>query len=897
MADKELDKMKLATMLNSTPSSGGLNATNTRTPSFVDPSSRLSLALDEWRRGNAPAAYLLRGDPQGLINELTTPKPVPTTEQSLQDMYNFAVGSIAPIEGGAESSFSSNLNLKPRISADKLKGPDLQPAQNFMQQVKSLPGVTKEGLKNGAKGIDVTNDVMSKQDFANQFKAPEYKKVDLKTLSSDINEHYRDIVEDNLDDYDVFRSMGLPNELHDHAANIMYGGGELEDLPKNIQKQFKDHGYHDVSSLEDAFMMEKENSIANGIEYLLDTDGHDAAAVLNGQPSYKYIGHQRILDQFTPIDHKYFEIGVTHPAQEGIPYRHYNDADAPKGLIGHVRGSFLNEDANNIVEGTTFPKNSMLIEEIQSDAQQKAAQTGPLHQVHGTLFKAAVQHALENGADTVYLPTANTIKEIRRYEPTEAPHLNIYDTDIIKEGLNPTLQIPGVKHSLVTSDAPRKVISHTTEAQRDAMANRHAINQTGLNSNYGIGADLHNTLMQGQTSENGIADFILKNAKPEEYSMLKDKYGERKYGEIINKPFTSINANSMINDIIAAAQQYTKDNPLITSAQDTSAPLYHKIEFSPEAKDTILNGSGQTAPGYKKGGSVKMAGGGSPSDTVEVGTPMAKAMGTYPFQQSEAPLEAPMFSPDDLIGTGIPTAASKAILALGLKDAAKEALMSSGSFFKNMFTKPEDIAAYKNEFTHGFYHGTPNPKNILAEGGFDDRIAFVTPNPKFANRFAGSEVGGVNRAGEPTAPTVLPLSVRLGKVFEPKTPDAKQLLNEYAEFVKNDLPLSKKSQNAMYNGKWEHIEEDRDFLDFLKDKGYDSFGVYENGQKNYGIFDPSRIRSAFAKFDPSDAKSADLLKAEGGSVKKIDTKSKNSDIMHQSLAQMRAEILRRNYGN
>jgi hypothetical protein len=594
MADKELDKMKLATMLNSTPSSGGLNATNTRTPSF-SMNTPLEQLYSNWMQQDRPLQRTLRGE------QVTKQDWAKDIAQAAEESIKHPEGFIGSIGGEGETL----LNLKPRISADKLKGADLQPAQNFMQQVKSLPGVTKEGLKNGAKGIDVTNDVMSKQDFANQFKAPEYKKVDLKTLSSDINEHYRDIVEDNMDDYDVFRSMGLPNELHDHAANIMYGGGELEDLPKNIQKQFKDHGYHDVSSLEDAFMMEKENSIANGIEYLLDTDGHDAAAVLNGQPSYKYIGHQRILDQSTPVDHKYFEIGVTHPAQEGIPYRHYNDADVPKGLIGHVRGSFLNEDANNIVEGTTFPKNSMLIEEIQSDAQQKAAQTGPLHQVHGTLFKAAVQHALENGADTVYLPTANTIKEIRRYEPTEAPHLNIYDTDIIKEGLNPTLQIPGVKHSLVTSDAPRKVSSYTTEAQHDTIANRHAINQIGLNSNYGLGADLHNTLMQGQTSENGIADFILKNAKPEEYSMLKDKYGERKYGEIINKPFTSINANSMINDINTAAQQYTKDNPLITSAQDTSAPLYHKIEFSPEAKDTILNGSGQTAPGYKKGGSVK----------------------------------------------------------------------------------------------------------------------------------------------------------------------------------------------------------------------------------------------------------------------------------------------------
>ena len=45
------------------------------------------------------------------------------------------------------------------------------------------------------------------------------------------------------------------------------------------------------------------------------------------------------------------------------------------------------------------------------------------------------------------------------------------------------------------------------------------------------------------------------------------------------------------------------------------------------------------------------------SDKPEPGTPLANYVGQYPFQQGEAPLEAPMFSPDDLIGTGIGKAA------------------------------------------------------------------------------------------------------------------------------------------------------------------------------------------------------------------------------------------------
>ena len=51
------------------------------------------------------------------------------------------------------------------------------------------------------------------------------------------------------------------------------------------------------------------------------------------------------------------------------------------------------------------------------------------------------------------------------------------------------------------------------------------------------------------------------------------------------------------------------------------------------------------------------------NDKPEPGTPLARAVGQYPFQQGEAPLEAPMLSPDDLIGTGI----GKAALAGGAK--------------------------------------------------------------------------------------------------------------------------------------------------------------------------------------------------------------------------------------
>jgi len=341
----------------------------------------------------------------------------------------------------------------------------------------------------------------------------------------------------------------------------------------------------------------------------------------------------------------------------------------------------------------------------------------------------------------------------------------------------------------------------------------------------------------------------------------------------------------------------------IKGVQDSEAEMpYHKLEFTDEAANNIINGEGQSLPGYKKGGSVKMAGGGSPSDTVEVGTPMAKAMGTYSFQQSEAPLEAPMFSPDDLIGTGI----GKAALGLGVGAIKKVAPKELENLLKKL--TPEEIA-YRNEFTHGLYHGTTAPENIGKGFSSAYESTHVTTNPIFAADYAGNITKemtkkgagynnyGYNYLGETDLTpggTIYPLSARLGKVFEPNTSDAKKAIEQYSK-QHSDWPLEPAEKTALLKGHWEDIESNHNFVDYLKQR-YDSIGSIENGVKNYRIFDQSRIRSPFAKFDPSEANSTDLLKAEGGSVKKIDTKSKNSDIMHQSLAQMRAEILRRKHG-
>jgi hypothetical protein len=178
---------------------------------------------------------------------------------------------------------------------------------------------------------------------------------------------------------------------------------------------------------------------------------------------YTYGDYQRLVAGNDPEG--YFEIGVTNPNVTDR-YKHF---PGKENLAGHVRGTLMGEYPANIISGfrtynnrspnPTYqdfldgaavraynfkPKpNSMVIEELQSDVQKGAEATGPLHQIHATLFKGAIQDAIEQGANTVYLPTAKAIGIARFSDPDK--YAPIYDQEVIKYGLNPLKEIPGVE--------------------------------------------------------------------------------------------------------------------------------------------------------------------------------------------------------------------------------------------------------------------------------------------------------------------------------------------------------------------------------------------------------------------------------------------------------------------
>jgi hypothetical protein len=196
------------------------------------------------------------------------------------------------------------------------------------------------------------------------------------------------------------------------------------------------------------------------------------------------------------------------------------------------------------------------------------------------------------------------------------------------------------------------------------------------------------------------------------------------------------------------------------------------------------------------------------------------------------------------------------------------------------------VEEFKKQFTGGFYHGSgsPNIKAFDPKKGFlsgvkeEEKIVpnvtFVTPKPAFAESFLPEGLDTSYRTGS----TIYPVSVNLGKHFDPNTPEGSEVIKQYLinKYKKEtdtygfDDILSQKHGHYMDKltdpiNNWKLLE-NPEILKHLQSSGHDTFSVTEGGVKNVGVFEPHNIRGKFAKYNPEDAESPDFMKAEGGAV-------------------------------
>ena len=381
-----------------------------------------------------------------------------------------AVGALR--EAGAMNPLSAivkpvgNINLAPVTRAEMLKGPEVQPVENFLAQVRNTPGVTAEGFDELAKryqGLE-PGAKLSKTEFEQLVPPSEYSRVDLAGSAADANEHLYFEAADRISPSEIYESLAYqlgsnnPRRITSELDDFVNEALSWDQLSPETRELLQRNGVDEPYKLETLFLEERDNMIQQVADELYRESGGSAAS------RYPYFEYQRLVSNPEAAADNYFEMGVTHPELRDQPYRHYGDYyNRDDGLVGHVRGTYFGaddaEDARELLlgkteRGTPFTltakPRSLVIEEIQSDAQKGVKQSGALRQAHGTVFKAAIDNALERGARTVYLPTSEVIGMVRG--KPGAAYASIYDQQVVKEGLKPLLKIPGVTVTDIPGD-------------------------------------------------------------------------------------------------------------------------------------------------------------------------------------------------------------------------------------------------------------------------------------------------------------------------------------------------------------------------------------------------------------------------------------------------------------
>lgn len=165
-----------------------------------------------------------------------------------------------------------------------------------------------------------------------------------------------------------------------------------------------------------------------------------------------------------------------------------------------------------------------------------------------------------------------------------------------------------------------------------------------------------------------------------------------------------------------------------------------------------------------------------------------------------------------------------------------------------------------------YYHGTKgdisqfDPEKSATSPG-----SFFSPNQDFAQKFSGKDSNGAN---------VMPVYLKTDNLFDPDNMSHIQQLKDWYSKVPNSqkayfdtslddiinphplLPEKMPIQNE-HSG-WGSSESGL-ISDFLKENGYEGQHIYEGGNKNIQMMNPSKIRSINADFNPSNIDSSDIL--------------------------------------
>jgi len=214
------------------------------------------------------------------------------------------------------------------------------------------------------------------------------------------------------------------------------------------------------------------------------------------------------------------------------------------------------------------------------------------------------------------------------------------------------------------------------------------------------------------------------------------------------------------------------------------------------------------------------------------------------------------------------------------------------------------------------YHGSMQDVDAF-EPGYEDGLIFLTPSPEFASDWAGKgrfqqrkgeldyydrakpqteklyeDMGSpefgtpefeafdelrnkINQQERNAFKTVYPVVTRVQKTFVPEMHYG--MLEELFGSKRFNAPLGSdfpRFSDALRAGAYIFYE-NPEVINFLKSKGFDSIALREDTYSKkareapystIGVFEPEKIRSINAEFDPKEKNSPQILKASGGAV-------------------------------
>jgi hypothetical protein len=181
--------------------------------------------------------------------------------------------------------------------------------------------------------------------------------------------------------------------------------------------------------------------------------------------------------------------------------------------------------------------------------------------------------------------------------------------------------------------------------------------------------------------------------------------------------------------------------------------------------------------------------------------------------------------------------------------------------FKRWFGNSKVVDSDGNPLV--MYHGTTKDFSIFQT---QNGAVFVTPSKSFANKFAMGDMlfTDSDTVIAPAGANVMPVYVRAERPFDFENPSDIKAVRQLL-----DPSDRKRFSDGAASGKWQDIE---DFLDVIKDAGFDGAYVLEQGVKNLAVFSPNQLKSATGNIGTFEPTSPDIRKSlRAPDTKEFDT--------------------------